>query len=55
MMGTQIVDIGLPPGTLIIIEKEKNRFVPCGCRVLENGDQLPIPTNQPQSNYYDNA
>lgn len=48
--GKQIVDIGLPSGTLIImIEKGGNRFVPCGSTVLEGGDHLLVLTNQPQS------
>jgi len=51
VVGNQIVDIGLPPGTLIImIEKGGNRFVPCGSTVLEGGDHLLVLTNQPQSN-----
>jgi cell volume regulation protein A len=50
IIGKQIVDIGLPSGTLIImIEKGKTRFVPCGSTILEQGDRLLILTNQPQS------
>lgn len=50
VVGKQIVDIGLPPGTLIImIEKGGNRYVPCGSTVLEEGDHLLILTNQLQS------
>ncbi len=46
----QIVDIGLPPSTLIImIEKEGKRFVPCGSTVLEEGDHLLILTDKSQS------
>jgi len=49
-VGKQIVDIGLPSGTLIImIEKKGNRFVPCGSTVLEEGDHLLILTNPSQS------
>lgn len=51
IVGKQIVDIGLPPGTLIImIERGENRFVPCGSTVLEEGDHLLILTDQQQSN-----
>lgn len=47
VVGRQIVDIGLPPGTLIImIQKGENRFVPSGSTVLEEGDHLLILTNQ---------
>ncbi len=50
VMGKQIVDIGLPPGTLIImIEKGSDRFVPCGSTILEEGDHLLILTNQIQA------
>ncbi len=48
--GKQIVDISLPPGTLIImIEKRGERFVPCGSTILEEGDHLLILTRISQS------
>ncbi len=49
-VGKQIVDFGLPPGTLIImVEKGGARFVPCGSTVLEEGDHLLILTDPSQS------
>lgn len=46
--GKQIVDSGLPPGTLIIMmEKRGERFVPSGGTILESGDNLLILTSRP--------
>ncbi|MBP7120862.1 MAG: potassium/proton antiporter [Methanolinea sp.] len=46
VIGKQIVDLGLPKGALIIlVEKDSNRFVPCGSTVLEEGDALHILAN----------
>jgi len=44
--GKQIVEIGLPPETLIIMmEKSGRRFVPCGSTIIEEGDTLLILTS----------
>ncbi len=47
VVGMQIVDLGLPPGTLIIMmEKGEKRFVPSGSTIVGQGDLLLILTNR---------
>jgi cell volume regulation protein A len=47
----QIVSLGLPDGTLIIlIAKGKDQFSPCGSTVLEEGDVLLVLTSSGQEN-----
>ena len=44
-VGQQVVDLGLPEGALIILmQKESERFVPCGSTVIEAGDTLLLLT-----------
>jgi cell volume regulation protein A len=47
----QVVSLGLPDGTLIIlIAKGKDQFSPCGSTVLEEGDVLLVLTSSGQEN-----
>lgn len=44
-VGQQVVDLGLPEGALIILmQRESERFVPCGSTVIEAGDTLLLLT-----------
>ena len=46
-VGKQVVDLGLPEGALIILmQKESERFVPCGSTVIEAGDTLLLLTTE---------
>jgi len=44
-VGQQVVNLGLPEGALIILmQRESERFVPCGSTVIEAGDTLLLLT-----------